>query len=510
MAYRLAASLASPSTVRCVVNAGRWPARGPAATAGWYTAPVLAGLAKLADIDYLSAGTDWPAHARYEGVLADTLTTTQGMSFWTWEGEAANGTTTATLRVVDDLHTLDPLVLADVRGAPVRILQGQVDGAVADAEPLARFVLERVEVLDDNTKAVQLVTAHPGLDESITRAVFMPNLATYAWNSVPVVIGAVASVPALPVNSDGTVCWLADGPLAHVGTVMDRGDSLENGTYEMAPDNQQLLTVSPPVGPVVCDVSTIGTGMQPATLAQALGEIFRRVDEQAWSLADAEAIDAATGYAGVGYYADQPVTAREALAAILPSYGAWWWEDAAGLLRFTRITDPSSYVGDLAFDLIGEDLTADIIVSPDLAPNLTRRMAFRPNAKALGAGDLVTDMVDVPPARRAELTAAWRGQVYASGPLPPQYMHAEAAEPFLSVFWRREDAQAELDRVVALYAQARVFAVVRLTDKALRVQPGQVGKLTYGRYGMGAGRLMLVRSVTCNRATGETALVLWG
>ena len=477
---------------------------------GWYTAPLLVNLAKLSDLDYLSASSDSPAHARYEGVLADTITTTQGVSFWAWEGEASSGSTTAMLRVIDDLHTLDPLVLADVRGVPVRILQGKADGTVADGEPLARFVLERVEVLDDNTKAVQLATAHPGLDESITRAVFMPNLSTYAWKSVPVVIGAVASVPALPVNGDGTVCWLADAPLAHVESVMDRGDVLEVGTYEVAPDNQQLLTVSPPIGPVVCDVSSVGPDMQPASLAQALAEIFRRVGEQAWSLADAEAIDAASGYAGVGYYAGDPVNAREALAAILPSYGAWWWEDAEGLLRFTRITDPASYVGELAFDLDGAELSADIIVSPDLAPNLTRRMAFRPNAQALGPGDLVTDMVDVPPARRAELTAAYRGQVYATGPLPPQYGHADAAEPFLSLLWRREDAQTEMDRVVGLYGQTRVFAVVRLVDKSLRVQPGQVGSITYSRYGMAAGRRMLVRSVTCNRATGDNALVLWG
>ncbi|CAN7388632.1 hypothetical protein LJR143_002174 [Pseudoxanthomonas sp. LjRoot143] len=510
MAYRFAVSIASDTTVRCIVNAGRWPARGPAARAGWFSGTVHHDLAKLSDVDYLSSGSDTPAHARYEGLIAEGVTTFQSVSFWPWAGSEEVPVAGASLRVLDSAGLLDALALADVNGADVVVRQAEQGGTAASSLPVGRYRLERVEVLDNLTKALTLRGSRATLDEPITRAVFMPNVPALAWSSVPVVIGAVGSVPALPVNSDGTVSWLCDTPVAELGAVLDRGDAMEPGTFELAPDSQQLIMVSPPVGPVVCDVSSVGPDMQPATLVQALREIFRRADEGAWSLEDAAAIDAATGYAGIGYYTRESVSVREVLSAILPSYGAWWWEDAEGVLRFSRVTDPAAHVGDLAFDLSEDDLEGDLVVTPDLAPNLTRRMAYRPNAQALGAGDFVTDLVDVPASRRAELSSLYRGQVYSALPLAPQYAHADAADPFSSVFWRKEDAQAEIDRVVGLYAVPRMVCQVRARDVDLSISPGQVGKFTHSRYGLHAGRLMIVRSLPRNPVTGEISMVLWG
>lgn len=508
MPYRFAISLASPTEVRAVVNSGRLPHRGPAARAGWYAQPTLSALAKLSDLDYLSAATDSPAHARYEGLLVHGLTTTSEIGFWCWAGDAPASPTRASCRVLDADGVLDDLAMADIQGAPVAVRKGHSDGAVATSAPLARYVVERIEVVDDNSKLITLGDAHSALDEPITRGEFMPNLPTLAGKPVPVVIGAVASVPALPANSDGTVCFLGDTPL-FAETVLDRGDAMEPGTWEMATDGQQLLMVSPPVGPVVCDVSSIGAGQQPATLVQLLTEVFRRREITAWSQVDAAAIDAATGYAGVGYYTAQATTARSALAAVLPSYGAWWWQDETGLLRFARVTDPQAYSGE-PVDLGRGDLTGDIVVTPDIAPNLTRRMAYRANAQALGLGDLVSDLVDVPPLRRAELTSFYRSQVYAGGQLPQRYAHADVAHPIVSCFWRREDAQAEIDRIIALYGSHRMFASLRLTDPDLAPSPGQIVRLTYPRYGLQAGKQMLVRSRTRNLGTGDTTLILWG
>jgi hypothetical protein len=47
-------------------------------------------------------------------------------------------------------------------------------------------------------------------------------------------------------------------------------------------------------------------------------------------------------------------------------------------------------------------------------------------------------------------------------------------------------------------------------DQALAVQPGQVGRITYPRYGLAAGKNVLVRSVERNPATGDVVLNVWG
>jgi len=44
----------------------------------------------------------------------------------------------------------------------------------------------------------------------------------------------------------------------------------------------------------------------------------------------------------------------------------------------------------------------------------------------------------------------------------------------------------------------------------LDVQPGQVGRITYPRYGLESGKNVLVRSVERNPTTGDVVLNVWG
>jgi hypothetical protein len=494
-----------------VVNAGQWQAATPGASASWPVAEVAQVSAKLSDWDFLSAGTDAPAHDRYEGLMLEGLTTVAEIGFWPWAGDPPVRSGRASCRIVDPEGILDDIAMQDLRGTPVAVRLADQGGTVAAAGTVGRYVIDSIEIQGDATKQIVLDDPHDDLDEPITRGVFLGNLPALAYTPQPVVIGAVASVPGLVGNSDGTVMFLSDAPLAEVSAVMDRGDIMEAGTYSLAPGAQQLTMTSPPVGPVVCDVSSIGAGMQPATLHQFLHAAFGRINKTSWSEADAAAIDAATGYAGVGYYCQRLETVREVLARVLPSYGAWWWQDDDGTLRFSRIVAPESYVGALAFDVTRGDMRGDLGFRPDLAPNLTRRMAYRPNAQALSASDLVTDVVDVPQSRRDELTGFYRGVVYAGGALPAVYRHADAAEPVFSQFWRAQDAQAEIDRVVGMYGVRRgLYFAQFYGDPAFAPKPGQVGRITHHRYGLNGGKKVLVRARTRNPATGDVSLALWG
>lgn len=499
----LGLSLASTDAGKLLayLNAGQWGFRSEAAQAGWYLDGAVAS-ARLSDEYFLTEGNE-----RYLGVLEDGLTMLAGIDFWAWYGDQTQGAV-AQVRVHDPKGVLDALAMSDVRGLPVSIRQANQGGTLAESEPLARFVVDRFAVEDDSYKVLTLTDAHSDLDEPLARKPFL-SVPALAGQAQPVVIGAVCSVPALAANSDGTVRWLADAPLVHVGAVLDRGDPMEGGTYALTPDLQQLTMESPPVGPVVCDVSTIGAAMAPATLQQALTAIFSRRGKSAWSAADAAAIDAATGYAGIGYYTRE-ATIRQALASILPSYGAWYWQDADGVIRFARIVAPEAYAGALAFDITGDLATEDVIAAPDPAPNLTRRMAYRLNAQVLAPSDLVTDVVDVPQWRRDELTSPWRGLAVANGPLAERYRHADAAAPMLSCFYRPEDASAEINRVIALYPVQRYFFQVAWRSDTPPPNPGSIGRLTYPRYGLDVGRKLLVKRVVPQPSTGDLQLILWG
>lgn len=507
-----AAALAATEAggLNMAVNAGRWGARSPAAAAGWGLAEPAAEVVRLSDVDWLTALGDTPSNARFEGVLAEGINLVSEINFWPWGGEPVSQTSAAECMVLDAEGRLDELAQRGVSGLPVQIRMGFEAGMLNDTVPVFRFSVDRVEVNDDGSKTLHFKDAHDDLDGTINRGVFLPNIPGLAWKPQPVVIGAVASVPAMGANSDATAMFVADGPV-FADVVMDRGDPMEPGTYSVSPDGQQLIMKSPPVTPVVADLSSVGPGQQPATLQQAMADIMGRLEKSAWVATDCAVIDAATGYAGIGYYAGNAITGRDAMNAILPSYSAACYQDPNGALRFTRVVAPESYGGAPAFDLGEDDLAEDLLCVPDDAPNLTRRMAYRPNAQALAASDLVTDVVDVPQWRRDELAGLFRAQVYGAGALHPHYRRADAADPVIALFWRATDAQAEIDRVIAIYREQRFFYRVSVRgDQELAPQPGQIGRITYSRYGLSAGKLVLVRRVERNPATGDVVLTVWG
>lgn len=509
--YFAAALAASKAGGLCMaVNAGQWAARGPAAAAGWRLAAASASITRLADVDWLTAPGDTPANARYEGMLAEGLNLISEISFWPWGGEPVTQTSAAECVVMDAEGLLDNLALGGGSGLPVQIRAGALGGMLADTAGLFRFTLDRVEINNDGSKTCHFRDAHDDLDGTINSGVFMPNIAALAWKPQPAVIGAVASVPAMGANSDGTAMFIADARI-YADVVMDRGDLMEAGTFTVSPDGQQLLMTSPPATPVVADVSSIGPGQRPATLQQAITDVMGRLGKTSWSGADCAAIDTAAGYAGIGYYAGNAITGRDALNAMLPSYGAGCYQDATGVLRFVRVVAPESYIGAPAFEIATGDLAEDLLCVPDDAPNLTRRMAYRPNAQALGPSDFVTDVVDVPQARRDELAGLFRAQVYAAGALHAHYRHADAADPVISLFWNGGDAQAEIDRVAGMYRVQRFFYRISVRgDQELAPQPGQIGRLTYARYGLQDGKAVLVRRVERNPATGDVVLTVWG
>ncbi len=493
----------------CAVNAGQWPVLTAAGRAGWIPLVVGPLTVSLGDRHWLTASTDGLTVRRYEGLIAASgIDSLSAVGFWPWQESVSPRGGAAKFQVHAPITHLQPLEVSPE--VHVHVRQVEPAGTLAAGESLGRYMLDSLEAVDDGSTMVRLRDPHDNLDEPINRGVFLPYITTLAWQPQPLVIGAVASVPLLAANNDGSVGFLCDSPLADVSVVLDRGDALELGTWSIAPGNQQLLLESPPLGPVVADVSAAGASMLPATLQQALHQIFSRVGYASWSSTDAAAIDAATGYAGIGFYVGGGVkSAREARDAVLATYGAACYQAADGVLRFTRLINPESVAASV--ELSPSDLGEDLTWINDAAPNLTRRMAYRPNAAPMSAGDFVTDLVDVPMSRRVELMQPYRGVAYSAVPLAPRYAAADRRNPFISTFWHEQDAQTEIDRICRLYSVDRRFYSWRSLDAFdLPLVPGQVVRISYPHYGLSGGRNLIVTSVLRNSSTGRQTVRLWG
>lgn len=462
---------------------------------------------RLSDHEWLSAPTDALANARWEGRIDPAgISTIAQLGFWPWGNAVSQQASAAQVRLLDADGLLDDAALSDLSGQRVELLQAELDGTLADAVPVARYVVDRLATDGAGRKTLILRDAHDALDKIINASTFAETVEGLAGQRMPMAIGTVFNAPVLLTGSDGSVGWLADGPQV-VSALRDRGDAMEAGTWALDPYAQQVLLVYPPMGPMTANLVSMGG----TSLAQCLRQVTARAGIDAWAVTDAEAIDAATGYGGIGLYAAQPVTARAAAAAMASSYGAWYWQDPAGVLRLTRVVDPETLP--VTLELYEADLAADIDCETDTAPGLTVRMGYRLNSNVLRESDLVTDLVDVPPFLRARLTSEFGGVCTAvnAGTLPSEYRHALDADPYRSLFHLGVDAQVEINRIVGLFQTVRRNWTVTLRGmQTLSLRPGQCCRLTYSRYGLDDGRKLLVRRIERNPVTGDAKLTLWG
>lgn len=467
---------------------------------------------RLADRDWLSAPSDAQANVRWEGLLDPAgITTSAQIGLWCW-GDSAMQAATAQINLLDADGALDAASLDDLSGEAVAIHQADSSGTFSAATAVARYVVDRLTVDGDGGKTLSLRDAHGELDKIINSNVFEATVSGLAGQLQPMSIGAVFNAPVLLTGSDGSVGWLADAPQA-VAILRDRADVMEPGTWSLDTFQQQVLMTSPPIGPMTANISSVGVSEgqpAPATLQQFLREVMRRAGITAWSSADAAAIDSAGGYAGIGMYANAQITARTALALACSSFGCWYWQDGDGVLRLSRIVAPESLTS--VAEINWRDLLGDLTYTTDTAPALTVRMAYQLNASVMRESDFVTDLVDVPHELRAQLSSQQGGIVTAAGgaTLPEEYRHAIDAEPYRSLFYKQSDAQAEINRIVEMYQVVRHNWLVSLRATDIAPKPGQCVTLTYPRYGLDAGKKLLVRRVERNPVTGDTNLTLWG
>lgn len=229
----------------------------------------------------------------------------------------------------------------------------------------------------------------------------------------------------------------------------------------------------------------------------------------AWSSDDATAIDADSGYAGIGVYLAGGETIAQALDAALASYTACKWCDGSGTMRFTRLVDPAA---ETAVGTIDENMMlSDLLPEQDTAPALSTRMGARRNWQKFADGDLVAPSTNFPPPVRQYLMADYQQVMTSAQTIAPAYVHARYAEPAPSAFDVAADAQTEIDRIAAIYATQRWFYSVEVALELLPdIDLGQVRQLTYPLYGLAQGKNVMIVEYQPDLLNHTAQLTLWG
>lgn len=264
------------------------------------------------------------------------------------------------------------------------------------------------------------------------------------------------------------------------------------------------------------EVSTIpvtSDNLVPITLREFLREIMivrGGFSESEVDLDAAAAIDVASGALGIGWHTTEQVTVRQALEDVLPSFGVCLAQNRNGVFVPIRIVAPEDQTPQGVIER--GDLFSDLGIALYEPRGLTNQFGLQRNETVLDPTDFVDDFdpvdgVDLP--TRVKLSQQYREVVSTGSSFASAYSFAYANEPLGTRYFRIADAQRELDRIRAIFVtQRRLHSAAVPLDAPYDL--GQFWELRYPRYGLDAGKVLMVVGIVEDRINNRATLTLWG
>ena len=159
----------------------------------------------------------------------------------------------------------------------------------------------------------------------------------------------------------------------------------------------------------------------------------------------------------------------------------------------------------------GNAMLSDLVPVQDTAKALSTRMGARRNWKKFADGDLVAPSTNFPPAVRQYLLADYQQVMASAKAISPTYIHARYADPAPSAFDNADDAQAEIDRIGAVYETQRWFYSTEVAlDGVPDIDLGQIWRLVYPLYGLESGKNVMVVTYQPDFVNNTAQITLWG
>src|SRR5690606_17788409 len=229
-----AASLGSDleADLQIFMNSGqRAPEFENASADGWWTVDPTIDAIWIGTEDDTTSATDQPAHQRIDGVVPIgnvSFTVDRQLAFWTDGDSSVTRPSVASLTILDSEGRYDDLISGAVRDLTVDVYDMQLGGTLAGAEPIGRYVIDRVQAMNDGQKRLILRDGGGKFDDPLQLRLFLPSVAETAANRIwPISLGAVLSMTPVLYDESQLLFAIHDDTLLGLGFVRDRGDKLE-------------------------------------------------------------------------------------------------------------------------------------------------------------------------------------------------------------------------------------------------------------------------------------------
>lgn len=333
----------------------------------------------------------------------------------------------------------------------------------------------------------------------------------------PVCLGKCQNITPVPVDYTNRVYQVNNGAIEAIDAVYDNGKLLTLTTdYTVDLPNGRFTLVAAAAGQVTADVRGDKTG---AVYVSSAADILERLAVTFGGLADPADLDTASftalntaTTAVLGFYSG--TLARNLLDVmdeIVTSIGGFYGFNRAGLYTVGRFEAPTGSP-DLVLDESG-------VIKRTLVRDNYSQPVWR---QRLGYGRAWT--VQYPDQLDAAATAAHKSfvgdefrtaadedtTVKEDGVGKGGHLNALDLEPLATLLVEKTDAETEVTRLLTLYkTQRQVFHLVAKTQP-FAVGVGDEVSLTHSRFGLSAGKDLIIVGFREYAAKGEVELDLWG
>lgn len=467
---------------------------------------------------FVSASTDTPANTPFLPRIRGAIEYTREVSIPPFgQGRSSGAIGHADVDNTDG--ALDRWLAQPWRNRQARIRRGLATDALADHDHISYVVIDRISKPDLRTTRLHFrdmgalldIPAHSDVYPELEQA---PSL---EGTPRPFCFGECEGVPLTLIDAALLQYDVDDEPPYAIEEVTDRGVILTEGTqWEVSTETGTygITRLTNPAGTNGKQVARV-RGSQEDSLSSVIAMLLERaavkdpnIDPSAidnYALAD---LEDATGYAYC-YYGRDETTFADILTMLLNSVNGWWYYDRNNNLRVSRLDPPStaSLVTLSEINLIG-----DVTFTLDEGRGLSDSIGCARNWSPHSEGEVAGSVNALEPARAQRIKAPQQVRKGVNA-LHDTYAHARGAKPPPTLLATEADGQTEANHQTSLYTVEHGFyGCDAALDGSLSytLEPGDVVTLEIDRYGLDAGKQMVVIAATTDLMSSIVRLVLRG
>ena len=335
---------------------------------------------------------------------------------------------------------------------------------------------------------------------------------TYIAQDVTITLGELYQFE-LEITTHTGVVSIRNGTTV-VAEFENAGTYTVSGSFEAVADDMRVGFLTSVSGSITIAAFRLYRAYRINTLAEIV--TFAAVTRGTLTSGDIDgtalaAIDTDRGYA-IGWHSlGQEVRGIDLAKLAAQSFGVGLFQNAAGQLVPVSLEAPAVS----ATYTLDELSILEIGYEVDLAPGMSTRMTYGRNYAPHTSEDMsgLSPSSSAAIAIRSELARELRTAT-TTETLHAIYADAEDREPLESILADEISAQAEIDRLCALYTVPRAFYTVRAfvedASDAHEIEPGDTVAVTHSRYGLSGGKNLLVVAARSDFLSSAVDLVLWG